>query len=75
VNPKNIETLTDLGTAYGIKGDVQNSVKYSLLGLEIKPNDSSLLMNVGIGYQRLNNPALAKKFPDRAVKINPALRR
>ena len=75
VNPKNLEVIKDLGTAYGIAGEGRKSLEYSLKGLAIQPDDAFLMMNTGIAYQNLGDLAKGKEYIDRALKIDPGLKR
>ena len=74
VNPNNLNVIQDLATAYGIKGDFNKSLEYSLIGLKIDDKNAFLLFNVGITYTNLGQAELGKKYIERAVKIDSTLK-
>jgi tetratricopeptide (TPR) repeat protein len=69
-NNKNYDVLTDLGIVCGMRGDLKNSLAYSLEALKINPNDPALCYNIGITYQNLGETEKAKEFLDKSAKIN-----
>ncbi|MEI7896217.1 MAG: hypothetical protein WCJ26_04225 [bacterium] len=72
-NNKNFDVLTDLGLVYGMRGDLKNSLDYSLQALKINSEDPALLTNIGITYQNLGQPEKAKPFLEKSEKLNAAL--
>jgi tetratricopeptide (TPR) repeat protein len=74
VNPKNLDVLIDLATVYGIKGDYNKSLEYTLKALEIDNHDATLLYNAGITYSNLGQKALGKEYMEKAIKIDPSLK-
>ena len=70
-NPQNIEVIKDLVIVYGMKGDFNKSLEFSLKGLEIEKNDAFLLYNTGITYRNLGKPDLAKDYIRKAGEIDP----
>ncbi len=75
VNPQNLEVIRDLATVYGITGDVRSSLEYSLKGLEINKDDAFLLYSAGVGYSNLGQKALGQEYLDKAIRIDPGLKR
>ena len=75
VNPQNLEVIKDMTTIYGIKGDLNKSLEYSLKGLEIDKNDAFLLYSAGVSYSNLGQQALGKQYIDKAIALDPSLRR
>jgi len=74
-NPRNIEVIKDLVTAYGFKGDFNKSLEYALKGLKIKGHDAFLLYNAGITYSNLGQAALGQDYIKKAIAIDPGLKR
>jgi len=74
VNPNNLNVIQDLVTAYGIKGDFNKSLDYSLIGLKIDDKNAFLLFNVGITYTNLGQADIGKQYIEKAIKIDPSLR-
>jgi len=72
-NHKNYDVLTDLGIVLGMRGDLRNSLEYSLQALQINANDPALLYNIGITYQNLGEPENAKGFLEKSANINATL--
>jgi protein O-mannosyl-transferase len=72
-NNKNFDVLTDLGTVFGMRGDLRNSLEYSLQALRINENDPALLYNIGTTYQNLGEPEKAREFFEKEAKINQSL--
>jgi len=75
LNPKNLDAIIDLATVYGMTGDFNRSLEFSLKGLEIDKNDAALLYNAGITYSNLGQVKLGKDYMDRAIKTDPSLNR
>jgi len=74
VNPNNLNVIQDLATAYGIKGNFNKSLEYSLKGLKIDDKNAFLLFNVGITYTNLGQSDIGKQYIEKAIKIDPSLR-
>ena len=74
-NPQNLVVINDLATVYGIKGDFNKSLEYSLRGLEINKNDPFLLNNAGLSYINLGQLTLGQEYIKKATDIEPTLKR
>jgi tetratricopeptide (TPR) repeat protein len=75
VNPRDLEVLKDLGTAYGMIGDFKSSLEYTIKGLELKPDDAILLYNLGICYMNSGDRKRGEENITRAIKLDPSLQR
>lgn len=62
INPKDSQTLENLGVFYGMKGEYQQSLEYFLSAFEMNPGNSSLITNLANTYQNLGNVAEAERF-------------
>ena len=66
LNPGNIETLRNLGTAYGLQRDFQKSLKYLLEAEKINPGDKDILNKLSLTYLNLGNKKLAEEYAGKA---------
>ena len=66
LNPANLETLRNLGTAYGIRNDFQNSLRYLLEAEKVAPTDKDILNKLAITYKNMGNIAKSNEY---AAKI------
>jgi len=66
LNPNNIETLRNLGTAYGLQRDFQKSLKYLLEAEKLKPDDKDILNKLSLTYLNLGNKKLAEEYAQKA---------
>lgn len=66
LNPKNLETLRNLGTAYGLQRDFQKSLKYLLEAEKIKPDDKDILNKISLTYLNLGDRDLAEEYAQKA---------
>jgi len=73
-NPQNLDAISGLAIVYGMKGDLKNSLQYSLAGLKIKGDDPSLLYNTGITYKNLGENEKGEEFLQRAARLDPSLK-
>ena len=73
-NPRNLEALKDMATAYGIKGEFKKSLECSLRGLGADKNDAFFLYNAGINYINLGQAPLGQDYIKKAIAIDPALK-
>jgi len=74
VNPNKINVIQDLATAYGIKGNFNKSLEYSLKGLQIDDKNAFLLFNAGITYTNIGQTDLGQQYLDRAFQLDPSLK-
>ncbi|HNW70840.1 MAG TPA: tetratricopeptide repeat protein [Bacteroidales bacterium] len=66
LNPTNIETLRNLGTAYGLQRDFQKSLKYLLEAEKVNPSDKDILNKLSLTYLNLGNIKLAEEYAGKA---------
>jgi hypothetical protein len=74
-NPKNLEVIKDLATVYGIMGNFNQSLEYSLMGLEMSKDDALLMYNAGASYSNLGQLEKGQAFIKKAIEKDPTLRR
>ncbi|MEI6124309.1 MAG: tetratricopeptide repeat protein [Bacteroidota bacterium] len=68
INPKNLETLRNLGTAYGIQRNYENSLRYLLEAEKVKPDDKDILNKLAVTYKNMGNLTLANEYILKAGK-------
>jgi protein O-mannosyl-transferase len=68
LNPANLETLRNLGTAYGIRYEYQKSLRYLLEAEKVDPNDKDILTKLSITYKNLGNIPLSNDYFAKAGK-------
>jgi tetratricopeptide (TPR) repeat protein len=59
INPESKEVCKDLGVAYGLSGQLNESIKWLEKAILLEPADHTLYINLGITYQRMGNPEKA----------------
>ena len=69
LNPRNIETLRNLGTAYGLTGDFNNSLRYLKEAETLAPSDRDILTKIALTYQNMGEKALSESYAARAQQI------
>ncbi len=62
INPDKTELCKDLGVAYGLAGQFDESVKWLEKAADMDPADYTIYINLGITYQRMGNPGKAKEY-------------
>ncbi|QQS27787.1 MAG: DUF1736 domain-containing protein [Sphingobacteriales bacterium] len=72
--PGNVETLQDLTTAYGLKGNYTKALEAGLTALKKEPNNAKTNLNIGISYQNLGDTVNAKIYLEKAFTLDPGLR-
>lgn len=60
--PKNVESLSDLGISYSVKGDLDNALKSFLKATAIAPKDFIVLNNIANIYEKKNDTTNAVKY-------------
>jgi protein O-mannosyl-transferase len=68
LNPKNLETLRNLGTAYGIRNEFQKSLRYLLEAEKVAPTDKDILNKLAITYKNLGNSQLSNEYAAKASR-------
>jgi tetratricopeptide (TPR) repeat protein len=71
LNPKDIMALVILGSAYAIKGDVDNSLKYYSTAVYYRPNLVSSYLNLAKLFMESKNFEGAKKVYYKALATDP----
>lgn len=71
INPKVELYYEDLGVAYGIKGDYQNSMKANEDGLKINGKYAPFYANIAITYRQLGNEAKFMEYMSKAHELEP----
>mgnify|MGYP003804419051 CR=1 FL=1 len=66
LNPTNIETLRNLGTAYGLQHDFQKSLRYLLKAEKVKPDDKDILNKLSVTYMNLGDKKMAEEYAVKA---------
>jgi protein O-mannosyl-transferase len=66
LNPANLETLRNLGTAYGIRNEFQKSLRYLLEAEKVAPTDKDILNKLAITYKNLGNIPLSNEYVAKA---------
>ena len=66
LNPANLETLRNLGTAYGIRNEFQKSLRYLLEAEKVAPTDKDILNKLAITYKNIGNLQLANEYSVKA---------
>lgn len=66
ITPNDPAVLQDLGIAYGMIGQHQISLKVLLDALELQPNNSQLLGNIGVTYRNLGDEENAAAYFEEA---------
>ncbi len=69
VNPDNKDVCKDLGVAYGIAGQPDESIKWLEKAAALDPNDYTIYINLGITYQRMGNLKKAGEYFMKAEKL------
>ncbi|HNW88697.1 MAG TPA: tetratricopeptide repeat protein [Bacteroidales bacterium] len=62
LSPKDLETLRNLGTAYGLQRDFQQSLRYLLEAEKVQPDDKDILNKLSITYLNLGNRQKAEEY-------------
>ena len=68
LNPKNLETLRNMGTAYGIHNEFQKSLRFFLEAEKVAPTDKDILNKLAITYKNLGNTQLSNEYAVKASK-------
>jgi tetratricopeptide (TPR) repeat protein len=66
--PKHVESLSDLGLAYTLKGDLDNALKTLLKANTIAPKDFIVLNNIANIYAKKGDDENAVKYYEQALK-------
>jgi len=70
IEPNKVETLKDLGTAYGISGMSQKAYETSKKALELDKNDPQIYINTGIAASQLGLTKEAEQYFSKAKSLN-----
>ena len=70
LNPASLETLRNLGTAYGIGRDFQKSIKYLLEAEKIAPTDKDILNKLAITYKNTGDLKLSSEYAIKTAQKN-----
>jgi tetratricopeptide (TPR) repeat protein len=68
LNPKNLENLRNLGTAYGIHNEYQKSLRFLLEAEKVAPTDKDILNKLAITYKNIGNIPLSNEYVAKAGK-------
>jgi len=66
LNPKNLEILRNLGTAYGIHRDFQTSLRFFLEAEKVAPADKDIMNKLAITYKNLGNQPKSNEYAVKA---------
>ncbi|MCK9611927.1 MAG: tetratricopeptide repeat protein [Bacteroidales bacterium] len=66
LNPAHLETLRNLGTAHGLRGEYNQSLKFFLEAEKIKPDDKDILKKLSITYRNLGDNQKAMEYEQKA---------
>jgi tetratricopeptide (TPR) repeat protein len=69
VNPDNKDVCKDLGVAYGMAGQPDESIKWLEKATTLDPYDYTIYINLGITYQRMGNFRKASEYFIKAEKM------
>ncbi len=69
MNPKVTYYYEDLGVAYGMMGDFQNSIKASEAGIKIDPKYAAFYANLAASYNQLGDAAKGQEYLQRAEQL------
>lgn len=69
LNPKKVDALKDLGTAYGIIGRERDAYEICKKALELEKGDAQIYINMGIAASKLGYADEAKKLFEQAEKL------
>jgi Flp pilus assembly protein TadD len=69
INRDSKELCKDIGVAYGLSGQLKESVKWLEKAATIDPADYTIYINLGITYQRMGNPDKAKEYFMKAEQL------
>jgi len=66
--PKHVESLSDLGIVYTMKGDLNMALRYFLKATAIEPKDYIVLNNIANIYNKKKDTTNAVKYYEQALK-------
>lgn len=66
--PKHVESLSNLGIVYTMKGDLNNALKYFLKASAIEPKDFIVANNIANIYNKKKDTTNAIKYYEQALK-------
>ena len=69
IKPNNKDVCTDLGVAFGIAGEFDESVEWLKKAIILEPDNCTLYINLGITYQRMGNIKKANEYFMKAEKL------
>jgi len=75
LQPNNIEVLNKLGIVYSMIGRNNEALDAFNKVIEQQPENASTLLNIGITYTSMGHPDLAEPFIQKAISIDPSLKR
>lgn len=67
--PKHVESLSDLGIVYTMKGDLNMALRYFLKASAIEPKDFIVLNNIANIYNKKKDTTNAVKYYEQALKF------
>ncbi|MEM1323348.1 MAG: tetratricopeptide repeat protein [Bacteroidota bacterium] len=73
--PNNLGILQNLVIIYSMKQDFPKALDIGKRALKIKPDDAKVLMNLSVVYSQMGNQQQAESYFNRAVAIDPSLKR
>jgi Tfp pilus assembly protein PilF len=62
INPDSKELCKDIGVAYGISGQFNESISWLEKAIALDPDDYTIYINLGITYRRMGNLSKANDF-------------
>ena len=75
LQPNNVEVLNKLGIVYSMTGRNNEAIEAFNKVIEQQPENASTLLNIGITYTNMGLPELAEPFIQKAISIDPKLKR
>ena len=75
LQPNNVEVLNKLGIVYSMTGRNNEAIEAFNKVIEQQPENASTLLNIGITYTNMGFPELAEPFIQKAISIDPSLKR
>ena len=72
VDPKNVESLVQLGNLYYDHHVYPQAIEYYARALELRPNDVNVRTDLGTAYWYSNLPQQAVKEYEKSLAINPS---
>lgn len=74
-NPKDGNSLENLGIAYAMKGNTSEAIKMFEKALEINPQNAQTYLNLSVAYHNSGDQEKSDAFREKAYQIDPGLRK